>query len=112
MLEEIRERDAGGTRRDDVLDILNILLGLRPEHDSFENHAICDQLRLLLIAGHDTTATIIAWTIDQVLHTPGAAENIRDAAEQGSGSFRCLETSHCVLPGNRTCDISVGSLSR
>ena len=30
---------------------------------------IYDQLRLMLIAGHDTTASTIAWAIERITHT-------------------------------------------
>ena len=32
-----------------------------------------DQLMTLLLAGHETTATALAWTFDLLLHTPADA---------------------------------------
>jgi cytochrome P450 len=46
---------------------------LRARYDdgsAMEDSAICDQLRTLLIAGHETTAVILAWAIYFVLRDP------------------------------------------
>jgi cytochrome P450 len=37
----------------------------------------------LLVAGHETTATALAWAFDMLLHTPGTLERAREAARGG-----------------------------
>jgi cytochrome P450 len=52
-------------------DVLSDLLRARYEDGStMDDATICDQLRTLLIAGHETTAVILAWAIYFVLRDP------------------------------------------
>ena len=39
-----------------------------------------DQLLTLLLAGHETTATALAWAFDLLLHTPPTLERLRGRA--------------------------------
>ena len=64
-LEDLAERD----------DILSMLLTARFEDGSaMEDRELRDQLMTLLLAGHETTATGLAWTFDLLLHHPEALE--------------------------------------
>jgi len=40
-----------------------------------------DELMTLLVAGHETTGTALAWTFDLLLHNPGALERLRAEVE-------------------------------
>jgi cytochrome P450 len=52
-------------------DILSMLLTARFEDGSaMEDSELRDQLMTLLLAGHETTATGLAWTFDLLLHHP------------------------------------------
>ncbi len=44
-----------------------------------------DQLVTLLLAGHETTATALAWTFDLLLRHPEALERLRTEIEEGQG---------------------------
>ena len=44
-----------------------------------------DQLMTLLLAGHETTATALAWTFDLLLRHPAALTRLRDSLEAGRG---------------------------
>ena len=46
-----------------------------------------DQLLTLLLAGHETTATALAWTFDLLLHTPPTLERLLDELESGDGAY-------------------------
>ena len=48
-----------------------------------------DQLLTLLLAGHETTATALAWTFDLLLHTPATLERL--LAELDTGETQYLE---------------------
>ena len=64
LLAEIAERraDPDAERRDDIL---SMLVGARFEDGSGMSDAeLRDQLMTLLLAGHETTATALAWTFD------------------------------------------------
>ena len=46
-----------------------------------------DQLMTLLLAGHETTATALAWTFDLLLRHPAALERLRDELEAGEEEY-------------------------
>ena len=37
-----------------------------------------DELMTLLVAGHETTATALAWALERLLRHPGELERLRD----------------------------------
>ena len=58
-------------------DILSMLLTARFEDGSeMEDRELRDQLMTLLLAGHETTATGLAWTFDLLLHDPQVLERL------------------------------------
>lgn len=74
----IRERRA---RSEQSTDLLSALLVARDEDGSgFTDREIRDALVSLLIAGHETTATSLAWTIDFLAHHPDWQNRARDEA--------------------------------
>jgi cytochrome P450 len=59
-------------------DILSMLLQARHEDGSPMSDAeLRDELMTLLIAGHETTATSLAWAVERLLRHPGAMERLR-----------------------------------
>ena len=67
---EIAER-----RRDPREDILSMLVAARFEDgEPMDDAEIRDQLMTLLLAGHETTATGLAWTFDLLVRHPDALE--------------------------------------
>lgn len=77
LREEIAERtrDPGLVEREDVLSQL-ILAG---EADQEE---LLDQLMTLLLAGHETTATALAWVFERLLRHPHALERARSGERE------------------------------
>jgi cytochrome P450 len=63
-----RRRDPGLGERDDVFSAL--LLASDDEGRRLSDREVRDELVTLLMAGHETTATGLAWTFDLVLHHP------------------------------------------
>jgi cytochrome P450 len=61
--------------------------------------ALRDELKTLMIAGHETTATAIAWAADLLAHTPRVAEKLRegDAAYLAAAAKEVLRL-RTVLP--------------
>jgi cytochrome P450 len=78
---EIAER-----RADPREDILSMLVAARFEGgEPIDDAEIRDQLMTLLVAGHETTATGLAWTFDLLVRHPAALERLVaevDAGEQ------------------------------
>ena len=48
---------------------------------------IYEQLRLMLIAGHDTTAATIAWAIERIAHTPSVLSEVERTVRGGDESY-------------------------
>ncbi len=86
LFEEIAER-----RRDPDLagrdDILSMLVTARFEDGSqMEDRELRDQLMTLLLAGHETTATALAWAFDLLFHHPDAMERLIDEVRSDGGT--------------------------
>lgn len=64
------EADLGA--RDDVFSAL--LLAEDEDGQRLSDSEVRDELLTLLLAGHETTATALAWTFDLMLHTPAVLE--------------------------------------
>jgi cytochrome P450 len=74
LAEEIAER-----RADPREDILSMLVGARFEDgEPMDDGEIRDQLMTLLLAGHETTATGLAWTFDLLLRHPAVLERLTE----------------------------------
>ncbi|EYF08416.1 cytochrome P450 [Chondromyces apiculatus] len=79
--DEIRSRRARGDSSDASLrgqDILSLLLQARDENGNpMTDDELRDELVTLLVAGHETTATALAWAIHWILTTPGVEARLR-----------------------------------
>ncbi|HEY0318541.1 MAG TPA: cytochrome P450 [Solirubrobacterales bacterium] len=63
-------------------DILSMLMSARFEDGGeMDDTELRDQLMTLLLAGHETTATALAWTFDLVLRHPAVLERLRETLE-------------------------------
>jgi cytochrome P450 len=79
LYEQIRERRAAPGD-----DVLSLLLEARHEDGSpMTDTELRDELVTLLVAGHETTATALAWTAERLVRTPGGWE----ALQQGGGDY-------------------------
>jgi cytochrome P450 len=80
---EIAER-----RADPREDILSMLVAARFEGgEPMDDGEIRDQLMTLLIAGHETTATGLAWMFDLVVHHPAVLERLVAEADAGEQTY-------------------------
>jgi cytochrome P450 family 135 len=77
---EIAERrDGGAGERDDVL---SLLLSARHENGSpMSDVELRDEVLTLLTAGHETTATGLAWTFERLLRSPAAMQRLLDSLD-------------------------------
>lgn len=84
---ELRDRracDGGGERED----ILSLLLAARDESGkSLSDEELRDELMTLLFAGHETTATALAWTVDLVLHDSAVHERLVTKLADGDTEY-------------------------
>ena len=83
LAEEIAER-----RADPREDILSLLVGARFEDGgAMDDGEVRDQLMTLLLAGHETTATGLAWTFDLLLRHPKALERLVAEVDAGEDAY-------------------------
>jgi cytochrome P450 family 135 len=69
-------------------DILSMLMTAEFEDGTrMEDRELRDQLMTLLLAGHETTATALAWTFDLLLRHPAALARLRDSLAAGEEDY-------------------------
>ena len=92
---EIRERRGAPdlAQRDDVL---SMLLQARHEDGSeMSDEELRDQLMTLLVAGHETTASSLAWAVERLVRNPRVLARLRDEVAAGEDEYVdavCKET--------------------
>jgi cytochrome P450 len=87
IYEEIRLRRAepGHEDRDDVL---SLLLGARDEDGNpMSDQELRDELVTVLGAGHETTATGLAWAVEMLGRNPEVARKLRDSLAAGEEDY-------------------------
>jgi cytochrome P450 len=68
--------------------ILGMLVDARTEDGKgLSDREIRDDLVTLVLAGHETTATTLAWVIDLLLHHPDVLDRVRREAQSGETAF-------------------------
>jgi cytochrome P450 family 135 len=73
---------------DEREDILSMLMQAEFEDGTrMEDRELRDQLMTLLLAGHETTATALAWTFDLLLRHPAALRQLRDSLADGEDDY-------------------------
>jgi cytochrome P450 len=84
---EISERRADPTV-DERDDILSMLVAARFDDGSrMEDAELRDQLMTLLLAGHETTATGLAWTFDLLFRNPDAFARLVGEVREGGAEY-------------------------
>jgi cytochrome P450 len=79
------ETEAEDEERDDVLSLL-----LRARHDDgspMSDEELRDELVTIIGAGHETTATALAWALERVLRTPRVLSRLRESIEAGEDEY-------------------------
>jgi cytochrome P450 family 135 len=71
--------------RDDILSML--MLSEFEDGSTMDDAELRDQLMTLLLAGHETTATALAWTFDLVLRHAPVLERLRDSLAAGDDAY-------------------------
>jgi cytochrome P450 len=71
--------------REDMLSML--MLAELEDGTRLEDRELRDQLMTLLLAGHETTATALAWTFDLLLRHPLALRRLRESLRAGEEDY-------------------------
>jgi len=83
LFAEIARRRAD-PRLEERQDIMALLLRARDEEgNGMSDRALRDQLMTLLMAGHETTATALAWTFERLVRHPEAMARLTEEARAG-----------------------------
>jgi cytochrome P450 family 135 len=72
-------------QRDDILSML--MTAQFEDGTSMDDQELRDQLMTLLLAGHETTATALAWTFDLLLRHPVELGLLRGSLENGEDAY-------------------------
>jgi cytochrome P450 len=91
-VDEILHAEIAERRADPELgerdDILSMLVGARFEDgEPMSDSEVRDQLITLLLAGHETTATALAWTFDLLLRNPVPLARLRTELDRGGEGY-------------------------
>jgi cytochrome P450 len=103
IFELIEERRADGGEGDDVL---AMLLDARHEDGSpMSEEELRDELMTLLVAGHETTASALAWTFSGLPHHPGVLKELRREVDGDDDAYLTATIQETlrrrpVLPNN------------
>jgi cytochrome P450 len=87
ILEEIAERRRGADlgERDDILSVL-----LQAHHEDgspMSDRELRDELLTLLVAGHETTATALAWAVERLIRHPDKLRRLREEVRAGEDRY-------------------------
>ena len=92
--ETIDERRAAGEGDD----VLAMLLEARHEDGSPMSHVeLRDELMTLLMAGHETTASELAWAFERLSRTPEVVARLTEEIDAGNGDAYLTATIHETL---------------
>jgi cytochrome P450 len=80
-----RRHDPDLAAREDAFSAL--LMAEDEDGGRLTDQEVRDELVTLLVAGHETTATGLAWTIDLILHTPRVLARAREATKAGDDGY-------------------------
>jgi cytochrome P450 len=119
LLAEIAERrkDPTSAEREDIL---SLLVSARFEDGSaMSDRDLRDQLVTLLLAGHETTATALAWTFDLLLRHPATLTRLVEEIDAGEDAYLRAVASESLrlrpvvpLAGRRLAsDLNAGGLN-
>ena len=69
-------------------DVLSLLLAARHEDGSpMSDTELRDELMTLLVAGHETTATALAWALEALARHPRALARLREEVDRGEDAY-------------------------
>ena len=100
IYETIDERRANGegTQAGEGDDILAMLLSARHEDGSpMSPVELRDELMTLLVAGHETTASELAWAFERLVRTPDVLERLTAEIDSGNGDEYVTATVYETL---------------
>lgn len=90
LQEEIDERHLGGNQIEN--DVLSLMMAAKDETGkTLTNAELKDELLTLLFAGHETTATMMAWAFYEILRHPSVLQKLSEELEHKGKNLEPLE---------------------
>jgi cytochrome P450 len=87
-IDAMLDAEIADRRADPSEDILSMLVAARFEDgEPMDDAEIRDQLMTLLLAGHETTATALAWTFDLLVRHAGVLDRVTAEAVAGEDAY-------------------------
>jgi len=107
IVDEMIDEALADPRLAERADVMALLLGAHYEDGSaMSRSAIADELLTLLAAGHETTATTLAWTVERLRRHPWILERLRREADGGDENALRMAT---ILEVQRTRPVIVAT---
>jgi cytochrome P450 len=91
----IKERRSAPGRGQDVLGML--LEACRPDGQPMTNSELRDNLVSIIVAGHETTASTIAWALQLIAHHPAVQDRLADEITKNTNDQYLTATINEVL---------------
>jgi cytochrome P450 len=89
LVEALIDRHLADPALGERIDILALMLApLRDAGEEIDRAAVSDELLTLLLAGHETTASALAWTVERVRRHPKLLARLQQEAEGESSELR------------------------
>lgn len=102
-----RVADPDLSERTDILS--QMLLGMRERGDEINRSEIADELLTLLVAGHETTASSLAWAVERLSRHPEVVRRLEREIEEGGSEL--LTATILELQRHRTIIAGVARLA-
>lgn len=83
--ESVTAQDAGAVDRSDLLSTL--LLATDDDGHGLTDAEVRDQLIAMLLAGHETSATAIAWAVERLVHNPPVMQRTLESLAAGDTAY-------------------------
>jgi cytochrome P450 len=89
MVRALIDQRLADPQLEERIDILSLMLAPLREAGELINHAeLADELLTLLVAGHETTASSLAWTVERLRRHPDVLRRLEQEAEGDSSTLR------------------------
>jgi cytochrome P450 len=95
LFEQVAERRREGGDREDVLSML--LAATHEDGSPMSDQELRDELMTLLAAGHETTASTLAWAFERLAREPHVRSTLVDEVDAGSDDAYLTATIHETL---------------
>jgi len=96
LVDDLITEHLADPRLEERIDILALMLVAARERGEIDRSALGDELLTLLVAGHETTASALAWSVERLRRHPSALRRLEEEAA-GEGSTLRLATINEVL---------------